>query len=238
MSQEQYPIYLSPSDHQARGDAPAFHRPFTSNHNGPEAQLQELPRVFDYRGPRPLPLNSSNNPPSLGLGYTPTSGIYHGYTLTPSFDPPPRQEWQETFKAAKYKSQFSQNSEQKQHQYVQYLQEFVLRWVVEWWLLEIVSWICSAICMAAIIGVMFYYDGKELPEWSLGITLNGFITVFSNIAKSAMLLPTAEALGQHRWNWFRKKSRTLMDFEILDAASRGPWGCLLLMLRATQARGL
>jgi hypothetical protein len=92
--------------------------------------------------------------------------------------------------------------------------------------------------MAAIIGVMFYYDGKKLPQWSLGITLNGFISVFSGVAKSSMLLPTAEALGQHRWNWFRKESRTLMDFEILDAASRGPWGAAMLLMRAAQARGL
>ncbi|KAF2430984.1 hypothetical protein EJ08DRAFT_588311 [Tothia fuscella] len=92
--------------------------------------------------------------------------------------------------------------------------------------------------MAAIVGVLFFYDGKELPQWNLGITLNGFVSVFSNIAKASLLLPTAEALGQHRWNWFSKESRSLMDFEVLDAASRGPWGSLLLLLRAAQVRGL
>jgi hypothetical protein len=29
-----------------------------------------------------------------------------------------------------------------------------------------------------------------------------------------------------------------MDFEILDCASRGPWGSLLLLFRAVRERGL
>jgi hypothetical protein len=105
------------------------------------------------------------------------------------------------------------------------------KFVVEWWLLELVSWVFSALCMTTIISVLWYYDNKELPQWGFGVTLNVFISIFSNLARAALLLPTAEALGQLKWNWFRRESKTMMDFEILDSASRGPWGAFVLLVR-------
>jgi hypothetical protein len=104
------------------------------------------------------------------------------------------------------------------------------RWFVEWWLMEILSWCFSSICMIIIAIVLIKFDGKQLPQWHLGITINAFISIFSGFAKSALLLPTAEALGQLKWNWFRKEKK-MMDFEILDSASRGPWGSFVLLSR-------
>jgi hypothetical protein len=121
------------------------------------------------------------------------------------------------------------------------------KYFVEWWMLEILSWTFSALCMASILGLLSFFDGKEIPQWPLGLTLNGFISVFSGLAKASLLLPTAEALGQLKWvclypycfqslanryqNWFSQGTRTLLDFEVLDSASRGPWGSLLLLGR-------
>lgn len=34
------------------------------------------------------------------------------------------------------------------------------------------------------------------------------------------LLPTTEALGQLKWHWFQQENQ-LIDFEVIDAASRG-----------------
>jgi hypothetical protein len=44
--------------------------------------------------------------------------------------------------------------------------------------------------------VLWHFDGQELPKWKLKISMNAFISIFSGFAKSALLLPTAEALGQ------------------------------------------
>jgi hypothetical protein len=106
---------------------------------------------------------------------------------------------------------------------------FITRWFVEWWLLEIISWIFSAICMAIILSVLLHYNGRPLPAWKLGLTLNSFISILSGFAKASLLLPTAEALGQLKWNWFSKKPRQMMDFEIIDSASRGPLGSMVLL---------
>jgi hypothetical protein len=104
-------------------------------------------------------------------------------------------------------------------------------WFVEWWLLEILSWCFSAICMIIIAVVLYKQDGKTMPKWRMGITINAFISIFSGFAKSALLLPTAEALGQLKWNWFRKGEKKMMDFEVMDSASRGAWGSMVMLAR-------
>jgi hypothetical protein len=105
---------------------------------------------------------------------------------------------------------------------------FVTRWFVEWWLLEIISWVFSAICMSIILSVLLHFNRRPLPAWKLGLTLNSFISILSGFAKASLLLPTAQALGQLKWNWFRKP-RQLADFEIIDSASRGPLGSMVLL---------
>jgi hypothetical protein len=103
--------------------------------------------------------------------------------------------------------------------------------VVKRWLLEIISWWISAICMATIIGVLIYYRDGKLPDWPGVLTLNAFIAILSKISGAALILPVSEALGQLKWSWFQGDSKKMWDFEIFDNASRGPWGSVLLLIR-------
>ena len=112
--------------------------------------------------------------------------------------------------------------------------------IIKRWLLEIISWIFSAFCMGAVIGVLVYFKDDPLSKWSsskwsivnkVGLTLNSFISVVSKMAGAALILPVSEALGQLKWSWFQQNSKKMWDFEIFDNASRGPWGSLLLLLR-------
>jgi hypothetical protein len=106
--------------------------------------------------------------------------------------------------------------------------------IVERWLLEIVSWLISAICMGSIIAVLIVLRDQPASKWpfiGIGFTLNAFVSVLSRIAGAALLLPVAEALGQLKWSWFIKgDSKKMWDFEMFDNASRGPWGALLLLI--------
>jgi hypothetical protein len=106
--------------------------------------------------------------------------------------------------------------------------------VIERWLLEIVSWLISAICMGAIIAVLVVLRNQPLAKWpftNVGLTLNAFVSILSRVAGAALLLPVAEALGQLKWSWFIKgDSKKMWDFEMFDNASRGPWGSLLLLI--------
>ncbi|RAR16510.1 hypothetical protein DDE83_000075 [Stemphylium lycopersici] len=106
--------------------------------------------------------------------------------------------------------------------------------VIERWILEIVSWLISAICMISIIAVLVVLKDKPSYKWpfdNLGLTLNAFVSILSRIAGAALLLPVAEALGQLKWSWFVKgDSKKMWDFEMFDNASRGPWGAFLLLI--------
>jgi hypothetical protein len=109
--------------------------------------------------------------------------------------------------------------------------DWFTRWFVEWWLMEIMSWLFGAVCMVIIATVLSKYDGKPDPRWKIGLSMSAFISIFSGFAKSALLLPTAEALGQLKWDWFRRSDDRIKDFERLDSASRGAWGSLILLVR-------
>ena len=97
------------------------------------------------------------------------------------------------------------------------------------WLWELLSLLTSATCIGAIIVFLAHYDGKPMPSWSYGLTLNSLISILSSVARSAMLLPIAEVLSQLKWCWFVGRQRPLLDFERFDAASRGPWGSLMVL---------
>jgi len=113
--------------------------------------------------------------------------------------------------------------------------------ILKRWLLELISWLFSAVCMAAVIGVLIHLKDEPLTKWTIakttGLTLNAYISILSKMAGAALILPVSEALGQLKWSWFLEHSKQMWDFEIFDNASRGPWGSLLLLVR-TKMRAL
>ncbi|KAF2730106.1 hypothetical protein EJ04DRAFT_545961 [Polyplosphaeria fusca] len=114
---------------------------------------------------------------------------------------------------------------------------FYERVLTDWWWWEIFSFLVSFCSVAAIVGVLWFYDGKPQPKFIVpGITLNAYVSVFSAIAKAALILPVSEAIGQLKWMWFEKEAK-LWDFFTFDSASRGPWGSLML-LGTTRCRHL
>ena len=101
------------------------------------------------------------------------------------------------------------------------------------WLFELASWCISASCMVAIIVIYSRIKDQEFLE---GDSYLNWINVLGKVASAALIVPTSEALGQLKWNWFHK-SKAMWDFEIFDKASRGPWGALMLLFR-TRGRSL
>lgn len=104
------------------------------------------------------------------------------------------------------------------------------------WSLEIASWVVSAMCMASIIGILVYLKDGPVSRWPIGLT---FVTILAKIATATLIIPTSEAIGQLKWNWFQgPTSREMEDFEVFDRASRGgPLGSVMLLLR-TKGRSL
>ncbi|KAK0255801.1 swr complex subunit [Friedmanniomyces endolithicus] len=107
---------------------------------------------------------------------------------------------------------------------------WIRRICVTLWIWETLSLLTSATCIGAIVVLLSHYDGKPLPDWKYGLTMNGVISILAVVTKASMMLPVAETLSQLKWCWFWKTHRPVCDFESFDGASRGPWGSLMMLL--------
>ncbi|KAK3690251.1 hypothetical protein B0T22DRAFT_515421 [Podospora appendiculata] len=102
------------------------------------------------------------------------------------------------------------------------------------WAAEILFSVTSLFSFIIIVAVLAAYDGKALPRLPMSITLNTFLAFFTTFTKAAFMSPVSEAISQWKWNMFAPRSggghgRSLADFQILNAASRGTWGSWVLM---------
>ncbi|KAI1762730.1 hypothetical protein GGR53DRAFT_468075 [Hypoxylon sp. FL1150] len=107
-------------------------------------------------------------------------------------------------------------------------QRIPFRW--QPWIIEFSCILVSMVSLLAIIGVLRAYDQSSLPQLPFKITLNSYLAFFTTLTKAALIPPVAEALSQIKWNWFHV-DRPLKDIQILDAASRGTVGSLLVLAR-------
>ncbi|KAJ4984176.1 hypothetical protein SVAN01_10347 [Stagonosporopsis vannaccii] len=185
----------------------------------PTLQIPQLPHIPQINEKTPISF------------YHPGLGIMNGGEKPPSFEiTPPLDENVEDDAP-----NLAERIEQRLFQYS------ISGNIVKRWLLELISWIFSACCMAAIVAVLIHLQDDRLSNWTLdrrtGLTLNAYISVLSKMAGASLILPVSEALGQLKWNWFLQNSKQMWDFEIFDNASRGPWGSLLLLVR-TKGRAL
>lgn len=98
------------------------------------------------------------------------------------------------------------------------------------WVLETLSCVLSVGFLVAIVVVLANYDGKALPNWPYGITLNALVSVLSTFMKATMAFSITEGLSQLKWSWFVQRNK-LSDITLLDSASRGPLGAAMVLFR-------
>lgn len=96
------------------------------------------------------------------------------------------------------------------------------------WTFEILNCLIAVAFLIAIILVLYNFDGKPVPDWPYGITLNALVSVLSTAMKAGMVCMATEALSQLKWSWFSQGNK-LSDLALLDAASRGPVGALVAL---------
>lgn len=96
------------------------------------------------------------------------------------------------------------------------------------WFLEIASLLLGICAFIVIIVLLSHYDGRQQFQWN-GVTLNAVVSVLATIARIGIVVPVAEALAQWKWMHFSKGYKALSDFGLLDDASRGTRGSLLLL---------
>jgi len=99
------------------------------------------------------------------------------------------------------------------------------------WTFEIAAMTVSAGALVAIAAVLLAFDGKPMSTWHAFIRPNTVVSALSTLSKSSMLMVVGQGLGQLKWQHFQQRPRRLIDFEVLDSASRGPMGAMQLLYR-------
>lgn len=99
------------------------------------------------------------------------------------------------------------------------------------WISESTACFFSFACIGAVIGVLFYEDGTELDHWNLAIPPNAVVAFIALLAKSSCLMAITEIISQLKWRHYATTPQPLIDFELFDAASRGPFGSAVLLFR-------
>jgi hypothetical protein len=100
------------------------------------------------------------------------------------------------------------------------------------WTFELLALAVALGAVTAIIGVVFRYNGRALPDWPHDITLNALIALLATIANATMSVCLSSGLSQAKWIRFKQSAAPLADMELFDDASRSSWGSMRLLVTA------
>ncbi|KAI1131416.1 hypothetical protein F5Y10DRAFT_233625 [Nemania abortiva] len=98
-----------------------------------------------------------------------------------------------------------------------------------WWWWEILAMILSLASMSLLAFLLSKINGIPLASWDLPIVPQSLIAILTTVGKTSLLVPVASCIGQLKWHHFAEKPRKLINFQLFDDASRGPWGSVLLV---------
>lgn len=95
------------------------------------------------------------------------------------------------------------------------------------WAWEIAALVGVFASFAGLVTLLAVFDGRAIFDWK-SVTLNTIVSTVSLALRALLLYAIAECVGQWKWIMFDRSERSLMDFERIDLASRGPLGSLYL----------
>lgn len=130
----------------------------------------------------------------------------------------------------------SQECTDKHQSRAQIKRDTILR---SWWR-EMIATIFSITSMALVLVLVLKINNTALGSWnfhvgSLAIQPNTLISVLTTIGQTLMMVPVTACIGQLKWRYFRR-ARHLHHMQLMDDASRGPWGSLLLLSRLASTK--
>ncbi|KAI0550936.1 hypothetical protein F4679DRAFT_572603 [Xylaria curta] len=105
-----------------------------------------------------------------------------------------------------------------------------------WWWWEIGATILSIASLVLLFILFFKSDSQPLQSWPLQIQPSFLVAFLATIAKKSMMVPVASCLSQLKWRHFMHRPRPLDQFQVIDDASRGPWGSLIFLMSGFKIR--
>lgn len=98
------------------------------------------------------------------------------------------------------------------------------------WVWESAAAVLGMTCIGLLIGFLAYVDGSAYASWRYTISPNAVISIIITTAKAAMLVLVPSCLSQLKWNQYQSPT-PLYHLQLLDQASRGPWGAFQILWR-------
>lgn len=99
------------------------------------------------------------------------------------------------------------------------------------WFFEILAMVASFACMASIVAILAVMDDRPLTEWHFFFSIPATVAIFGTALKSTAAFAVAGCVSQYKWLHFKSSPRKLVDLDLIDDASRGPLGALVLLAR-------
>jgi hypothetical protein len=103
--------------------------------------------------------------------------------------------------------------------------------VLRSWVFEIIGWLVATICILAAMFILFAFNHHPLRTLPFKIKLTTALSVLANVVEASIAMVLAACLSQTMWMRFSRQQRPLADIAMFDAASRGPFGGLLLLIQ-------
>lgn len=98
------------------------------------------------------------------------------------------------------------------------------------WTFEVIALLAAISSLVALVAVLLVAEGKSILTWH-HITLNTMVSVLSTISRLSALYVFSAVFGQTKWIVFSQRPGSLQEFEAIDLASRGAFGCLQLLFK-------
>ncbi|KAF5574330.1 hypothetical protein FPCIR_13643 [Fusarium pseudocircinatum] len=99
------------------------------------------------------------------------------------------------------------------------------------WGLELLSSFTTLVLFAGMVAIFCSMRDKPYSEWPLSISISTTIAILSTGCTAAMMHNVSAFIGQLKWLYFKRSSRSVYNVERFDEASRGPLGAMLLIFR-------
>ncbi|KAI1464197.1 uncharacterized protein F4812DRAFT_468128 [Daldinia caldariorum] len=108
-------------------------------------------------------------------------------------------------------------------------------WVFRVWKFQLSA---SLLCSASLAGLAIMaatFSDRPLADWPLSfISINGVVAILTVLLKDPLMVLIADSISQAKWPWFSREGqagRPLVDLELIDNASRGPWGSFVWLYK-------
>ena len=99
------------------------------------------------------------------------------------------------------------------------------------WLPECAALLLSTTALLLQVILLFRYHDQAPFRWN-GLTLNTWVSILSMTTKTSLLFAISSALGQWKYIFYSHRDRPVIGFDILDCASRGPYGSLQFLVHS------